>query len=265
MLYIILFCLIAAFTLSPEKEYDFLYKDLIHVNTFAYKSSLDDSGKSEGIPRFIQGALFATSYNFDFGIVGDGFFKVTDEKGNFFYTRYGQLTLTLDFKLCIKCNDKTYFLPLEKLPESFLAESLKISRNGKIIINFLTDKNTTMTKEIGIINLYDIKTENIENYDGFVVKTKKEPEKLSEEKSGNFYQNFLETSNASLPSILLRMLFLTEQMDDSQIKCKETKTYILKHLLDTDFQGNLKKKTSENISDSTDLDNYILFLERNYH
>ena len=61
------------------------------------------------------------------------------------------------------------------------------------------------------------------------------------------------------------MLFLTEQMDDSQIKCKETKTYILKHLLDTDFQGNLKKKTSENISDSTDLDNYILFLERNYH
>lgn len=224
ILYIILFCLIAAFTLSPEKEYDFLYKDLIHVNTFAYKTSLDDSGKSEGIPSFIQGALFG-----------------------------------------IRCNDKTYFLPFEKLPESFLAESLKISRNGKIIIKFITDKNTTMSKEIGIINLYDIKTENIENYDGFVIKTKKEPEKLSEEKSGNFYQNFLETSNASLPSILLRMLFLTEQMDDSQIKCKETKTYILKHLLDTDFQGNLKKKTSENISDSTDLDNYILFLERNYH
>lgn len=38
--YIIIFCIISAFALSPEEEYDCLYKDLRNFSTFGYKGTL---------------------------------------------------------------------------------------------------------------------------------------------------------------------------------------------------------------------------------
>ena len=61
LLYIIIFCNISVFSLSPEEEYDYLYKDIRNVSTFGYKCTLEDSGKSEGIPVFNQGAFQRTS------------------------------------------------------------------------------------------------------------------------------------------------------------------------------------------------------------
>ena len=68
-----------------------------------------------------------------------------------------------------------------------------------------------------------------------------------------------------LPSTLIRMLFLLEQMDDSQIKCKETKKYIIKYLMETDFQENFRKGLENELYTLNELDRYTFFLERNYN
>ena len=56
--YIIIFCIISAFALSPEEEYDCLYKDLRNLSTFGYKGTLDyNTGKSDGTPILTQGCF----------------------------------------------------------------------------------------------------------------------------------------------------------------------------------------------------------------
>lgn len=265
LLSIIIFCNISVFSLSPEEEYDYLYKDIRNVSTFGYKCTLEDSGKSEGIPVFNQGAFQRTSTTTDFAVMGKVFFKVLDESGNAFYTRYGHLNFTNDFRLVILCNDKKYYLPVKSLQESFLLEELRIYRNGKIESKYMKKNNIIETEELGNIQLYEITDENIASYDGFVIQTKKEPKKITEEEFGEFYQGFLEQSNVFLPSTLIRMLFLLEQMDDSQIKCKETKKYIIKYLMETDFQENFRKGLENELYTLNELDRYTFFLERNYN
>ncbi len=260
-----IFCILSGFTLSPEEEYDFLYTDIRNIGTFGYKCTLEDSGKSKGIPIFNQGALQKTAATFDFAVVGKGFFKVLDENGKVFYTRYGHLHFTTDFQLVILCNEKTYFLPIKSLESSFLLENLKIYRNGKFESQYVEKNNTIETEELGNIQLYDITVENIASYNGLVIQTKEDPPKITEEDAGEFYQGFLEQSNVFLTPTLLRMLFLLEQMNDSQIKCKETKTYIIKHLIENNFQENFRKGLEENLYTFKDLDSYTFFLERNYN
>ena len=125
--------------------------------------------------------------------------------------------------------------------------------------------NIIETEELGNIQLYEITDENIASYDGFVIQTKKEPKRITEEEFGEFYQGFLEQSNVFLTSTLIRMLFLLEQMDDFQIKCKETKKYIIKYLMETDFQENFRKGLENELYTLNELDRYTFFLERNYN
>ena len=54
-------------------------------------------------------------------------------------------------------------------------------------------------------------------------------------------------------------------MDDSQIKCKETKKYIIKYLMKTDFQENFRKGLENELYTLNELDRYTFFLERNYN
>ena len=63
------------------------------------------------------------------------------------------------------------------------------------------------------------------------------------------------------------MLFLLEQMDETFVKCKETKIYIIKHLMKTDFQEYYQKLLTDDILGIHNLkylDDFTIFLERNY-
>ena len=63
------------------------------------------------------------------------------------------------------------------------------------------------------------------------------------------------------------MLFLLEQMDKTLVKCKETKIYIIKHLMKTDFQEYYQQLLTDDILGIHNLkylDDFTIFLERNY-
>ena len=263
--YIIIFCIISAFALNPEEEYDCLYKDLRNLSTFGYKDTLDyNTGKSDGTPILTQGRFYQTSLNTDFAINGKGFFKVLDENGKIFYSRYGYLIINTDSRLAIRCNNKIYYLPVEPLPDSYSYEEIRIYSNGNIASKYYTGNNSKVSKVLGTIELYDITADNIKSYDGFVIQTKNEPEKIQ---NGRIIQGVLEGSSVYLNQTLLRMLFLLEQMDKTLVKCKETKIYIIKHLMETDFQEYYQKLLTDDILGIHNLkylDGFTVFLERNY-
>ena len=235
------------------------------MSTFGYKGTLDyNTGKSDGTPILTQGCFYQTSLNTDFAINGKGFFKVLDENGKIFYTRYGYLIINTDSRLAIRCNNKIYYLSVESLPNSYSYEEIRIYSNGNIESKYYMGNNSKVSKVLGTIELYDITADNIKSYDGFVIQTKNEPEKIQ---NGRIIQGVLEGSSVYLNQTLLRMLFLLEQMDETFVKCKETKIYIIKHLMKTDFQEYYQKLLTDDILGIHNLkylDGFTIFLERNY-
>ena len=88
----VLLCCVDVFSLTPEEEYDFLIKDLYNYSTYGYKRNFDTKqDKNDGIIDFSQGNLQQTNNYLDIAIQGKGFFKVKDNSGNIYYTRYGKL------------------------------------------------------------------------------------------------------------------------------------------------------------------------------
>jgi len=263
---LILQCVVFSFAISPEEEYDVLYKDLRNISTSGYKATYNyDTGKSDGIPILSQGNLQSTSVYTDFAVLGPGFFKVIDEDGKLFYTRFGNLFITPDNRLAIRCERKKYYyLMLDPLPAAYLPDEIRIYSNGNVEVKYYMDKNSKASKVIGKIDLYDIKVDNIRTYDGILIKTKKEPELI---KDIHLVQGTLELSTVYLSETFIRMLFLLEHMDESQVKCKETKIYIIKYLMGRDFQEHYHRLLSEDVVGLTNLnylDGFTIFLERNY-
>ena len=310
MLIIFLFLCSHLYCLSPEDEYDFLLKDLYNYSTYGYKRTYDfDADKSFGIINFDQGSIQLTNNNLDIAIMGNGFFKVKDDKGNEYYTRYGILKYDFETRsLCINVKNVTYFLDVKPLPEynnlsidkirirrdgsvecviiedkESVKEDKKISLsekfesknglNGKIIRDekyseILTDKiekKEEKKETIDKIILYNIVETNIDSYDGYLLKTKVSPDTID---ASEILEGALEMSNVGIDNVLIRMLFIIEKLDDSKIKQKEVKKYLIKKMLDPDF---VRVKLfgyfyEENpiMKDISGLMDYIHFLEREY-
>ena len=102
-------------------------------------------------------------------------------------------------------------------------------------------------------------------YDGYLIKTKSSPAAINEP---HFEIGTLEQSNVIIDKILIRMLFVIEKLDDSKIKQKETKRYLIQKMLDPDFiRVKLFGYFYEEhpfLDDISGLKDYVHFLERNY-
>lgn len=311
ILIIFLFLCSHLYCLSPEDEYDFLLKDLYNYSTYGYKRTYDfDADKSFGIINFDQGSIQLTNNNLDIAIMGNGFFKVKDDKGNEYYTRYGILKYDFETRsLCINVKNVTYFLDVKPLPEynNLSIDNIRVRRdgsvecvitednesvkddkkislsekfeskdglNGKKIIKYekyseiLTDKiekKEEKKETIDKIILYNIAETDIDSYDGYLLKTKVSPDTID---ASEILEGALEMSNVGIDNVLIRMLFIIEKLDDSKIKQKEVKKYLIKKILDPDF---VRVKLfgyfyEENpiIDDISGLEQYIHFLERDY-
>ncbi|MGI5173114.1 flagellar hook basal-body protein [Treponema sp. OMZ 840] len=236
---IVLYAVSGMYALSPENEYDYLYTDLMNFYTYGYKKTFDERiMKSNGKINFAQGSLTVTGNKTDIAIQGSGFFKVLDSEGNDYYTRCGNILWNTDFKLVIKCADTIYYLPAEPLPAAFT--SIEIKNDGYIVCEYFESEKIKNKKTIGRIILYDISNNDVEYYDGYVIKTKT---KLTENTQSAIHNKCLELSNVRLDDILIRMLFLIEKMDDSLIKGKKTKKFLIEKLLDIDYRKSILRET----------------------
>lgn len=303
---IFLFLSINAYCLSPEEEYDFLIKDLYNYSTYAYKRTFDfDADKTNGIINLSQGNVQATNNYLDIAIQGDGYFKVKDEKGNVYYTRYGKLGYDSEYcSLYVLVDKRKFFLDLKPLPK-FVFDQIRILRDGSVeciipeeksngndgliksmsgmfelknglsgktgidderIDEIIKEQKKEEKKEIiDKIILYNIEETDIDFYDGYLIKTKASPEVINDT---HFIMGALEMSNVLIDKVLIRMLFIIEKLDDSKIKQKEVKKYLIQKMLDPDF---IRVKLfgyfyeeHPNLDDISGLKKYVHFLERTY-
>lgn len=305
---IFLFLSINAYCLSPEEEYDFLIKDLYNYSTYAYKRTFDfDADKTDGIINLSQGNVQATNNYLDIAIQGDGYFKVKDEKGNVYYTRYGKLGYDSEYcSLYVLVDKRKFFLDLKPLPKYvFVFDQIRILRDGSVeciipeeksngndgliksmsgmfelknglsgktgidderIDEIIKEQKKEEKKEIiDKIILYNIEETDIDFYDGYLIKTKNSPDVIS---TPHFEIGALEMSNVLIDKVLIRMLFIIEKLDDSKIKQKEVKKYLIQKMLDPDF---IRVKLfgyfyeeHPNLDDISGLKKYVHFLERTY-
>ena len=83
-----------------------------------------------------------------------------------------------------------------------------------------------------------------------------------------FLMGALEMSNVFLDEALIRMLFIIEKLDDTQIKQKEIKKYLIQKMLDSNFVRakifGYFYEQHPNIEDISGLTEYVHFLERYY-
>lgn len=305
---IFLFLSINAYCLSPEEEYDFLIKDLYNYSTYAYKRTFDfDADKTDGIINLSQGNVQATNNYLDIAIQGDGYFKVKDEKDNVYYTRYGKLGYDSEYcSLYVLVDKRKFFLDLKPLPKYvFVFDQIRILRDGSVeciipeeksngndgliksmsgmfelknglsgktgidderIDEIIKEQKKEEKKEIiDKIILYNIEETDIDFYDGYLIKTKASPEVINDT---HFIMGALEMSNVLIDKVLIRMLFIIEKLDDSKIKQKEVKKYLIQKMLDPDF---IRVKLfgyfyeeHPNLDDISGLKKYVHFLERTY-
>ena len=91
---------------------------------YGYKRNYDTKqDKSDGIIDFSQGNLQQTNNYLDIAIQGKGFFKVKDNNGNIYYTRYGKLGYDNEScSLYILVKDSKYFF-------AYLMREIKNSHN----------------------------------------------------------------------------------------------------------------------------------------
>ena len=307
---IFLFLSINAYCLSPEEEYDFLIKDLYNYSTYAYKGTFDfDADKTDGIIDLSQGNVQVTNNYLDIAIQGNGYFKVKDENGNVYYTRYGNLWYDSEYcSLYVLVNERKFFLDLKPLPKYvFVSDQIRIRMDGSVECVIPEEKNSenngkikslsmseTFKSKNGLrgklatadkkieekikeqkkeekkeiidkIILYNIRETDIDFYDGYLIKTKVSPDVINDT---HFIIGALEMSNVLIDKVLIRMLFVIEKLDDSKIKQKEVKKYLIQKMLDSDF---IRVKLfgyfyeeHPNLNDISGLKEYVHFLERTY-
>ena len=262
---IVFYAVAGIYALSPENEYDYLYTDLMNFYTYGYKKTFDERiMKSNGKINFAQGSLTVTGNKTDIAIQGSGFFEVSDSDGNIYYTRCGNILCNTDFKLVLKCADNIYYLPVERLPDTFT--SIEIKNDGYIVCEYFESEKIKNKKTIGRIILYDISNNDVEYYDGYVIKAKG---KLVKNTQSTIHNKCLELSNVVLDDILIRMLFLIEKMDDSRIKAKKIKKFLIEKLFDIDYRksilfGMLSANGQMSILQVSAMQDYLSCLNRDY-
>ena len=97
-------------------------------------------------------------------------------------------------------------------------------RIDEIIKEQKKEEKKKVKEIIDKIVLYDIRETDIDFYDGYLIKTKASPEVINDT---HFIMGALEMSNVLIDKVLIRMLFVIDKLDDSKIKQKEIKKYLI--------------------------------------
>ncbi|MDR2588157.1 MAG: flagellar basal-body rod protein FlgG [Spirochaetales bacterium] len=141
----------------PDFE-DLLYQTLKVAGTPATEFTLVPTGIQVGLgvkaastqKIFSQGSPQNTGNLNDVAIFGEGFFRVLLYDGSYGYTRDG--AFKIDQNAQIVTSDGYRLVPEVILPEDFIAESLAITKDGRITVK--TPRTGTDSIQVGQMELY---------------------------------------------------------------------------------------------------------------
>ncbi len=235
-----------------DLEYDELYKDLLYWNVYGYKAKSFFNYKHYNI----QGSLKQTGKNntfFSFSIVGDGFFKVYDEKnGKYYYTRNGEFDF--DGNGWIVNLDGYKLYPFEKIENYYF-------NNVSLDANILKIKDPTINKEENH-KIVLFKFQNLESvYNGkyFIATGEKE---LADYR---VIIHALEMSTTDVLKTINKMMFILEKEKrnkKSSIKSPEIKFELLRN---TYIKYNLENTDEAERQNKYLIDSVIPFLMADYN
>ncbi|EYE88814.1 flagellar basal body rod protein FlgG [Fervidicella metallireducens AeB] len=143
------------------------------------------------IRNFTQGFLVDTSKADDLAIEGEGFFRLTDGQGNYFYTRDGGFNVD-KYGNFVHCSG--LILDIEGYDSTKLSSDFKIAEDGTL---------TSNSNNIGKINLYSFKNlDEMQSYGNNIYKAEN-PKTIV---NGKIKQGYLEKSNVDLGKELTDMI-----------------------------------------------------------
>jgi flagellar basal body rod protein FlgG len=183
-------------------EYNILYNDLANFDTSGYKSSWDyNNSRGSDKINMAQGALMTTLADTNFGIVGEGFFKIRLENDIIGYTRYGNFSIGFDdseSEFTLRMAGYGYQL-YDPIIISGYAANLRLE--GRILYTFLPDGTKV---EAGQVNIYEINEEKLIRYkDGiFITLDNYDSQIIS---GSSIITHCVEMSNVHILETLLRM------------------------------------------------------------
>ncbi len=202
--------------------------NLANVNNIGYKSnknvfesylrSSDQTNRAKGVnyvtvsekvTDFSQGKLKRTGSPLDFGIQGQGFFKVAGDEG-FMYTRKGAFRLDKDNNLV---TFDGYQVVGENGPINLPDDNVTVDDQGRI-----WDENNN---QLGELTVYDLEnTKDLQRY-GSGYWTKKEDAREFIQESSSISQGFLEEANFS-PLLVTQDLISLQRSFGAFIKTLES-------------------------------------------
>jgi len=100
---------------------------------------------------FTQGSLQQTEVATDIAIAGEGFFRVQMYDGSWAYTRNGNFKVD-DTGRMVDSNGY-WLLPDIVMPELFLPDSIKITKQGRVSVE-IPQGDATVEVDVGLIELY---------------------------------------------------------------------------------------------------------------
>ena len=230
----IIFCIFLTFSCNVHAndinlldEYRLLYVDLLNIKTFGYKSYFNSvSNRATRNINITQGSLQSTESKTDVAIVGEGFFKIKLENDEIGYTRNGEFRIDIDSNIITK---QGYFLYNNiKLPELFLPETLRITRDFRVYVNAMGERDEINEVYVGDLITYNISSELLSHYRDaiYVINNVVHNEEIS--KDNYLIQGFLEISNYPLLSVILRMYYILSIISENYISNIDFKKELLK-------------------------------------
>ena len=197
------------------KSQDVSFQDLVSesLNKQGYPFSKDNKSrmtgtgvKSTGVMRSDeQGALTNTGSKTDLAIDGEGYFKVLNKDGNAFYTRDGNMKISLDGKL----TDKNGNLVEIKFNDEYVS-SRELLTNENILVNMdgtVLLKQNANTKEIGKITLFKpVGQDSFISVGNNMYAPKDNTVKINEVNNSSIMQGFTEASNVDVTKQMTDMI-----------------------------------------------------------
>jgi flagellar basal body rod protein FlgF len=227
----------AAQSVPPAAEYALLLTDLKNCYTPGYLSFFD-STLSRAMPTkpFVQVALTtATAEPFFLGIMGEGFFKVQTKSGTIGYTRNG--TFHLNPMLHNLRNnagdilaDDIDFSGIDTLEDFAMAgRHVRVQSDGRVVFT----KDSGEAKELGKISLYRWDPSDVDHYENelVVLKNGASPTKIGGDSPTRLVAGAHLLSAVQPLSVTLRLLFVIDELSDTEIQHKATKKLLLQDLL----------------------------------
>ena len=197
-------------------EYKLLYSDISNIRTVSYKSYFNNEYNmaSEKI-NLSQGSLFMTKVPSDVAIFGEGYFKIRLENDMVGWTRAGFFTFDSNGNIIV--NNRYFLYDNINLQGEYIPQSLRITNDGNIYINIIEEKNNIKEIYAGKLLIYNVPSELLIRFSDLIYVIKND-EKYNEELSNSkIIQGALETSNAPLLPVILRMFYILSVINEKYI------------------------------------------------